>query len=142
MYALVSDIESYGSFLPWCGGARIVAREPDSVTAAIDIAYHGVNKTFTTRNRLVPGRAMELQLVDGPFKTLQGDWRFDALEDRASKVSLDLKFEFSNPVLGLVADPVFSNLGAAAPAATVTVTHGSASLSVIVSASGRVVVGR
>lgn len=110
MYALVSDIESYGTFLPWCGGARIVAREPDSVTAAIDIAYHGVNKTFTTRNRLVPGRAMELQLVDGPFKTLQGDWRFDALEDRASKVSLDLKFEFSNPVLGLVADPVFSNI--------------------------------
>jgi Tfp pilus assembly protein FimT len=44
--------------------------------------------------------------------------------------------------LTTTADPVFSNLGAAAPAATVTVTHGSASLSVIVSASGRVVVGR
>jgi Tfp pilus assembly protein FimT len=44
--------------------------------------------------------------------------------------------------LTTTADPVFSNLGAAAPAATVTVTHGSASLSVIVSASGRVMVGR
>ena len=44
--------------------------------------------------------------------------------------------------LTTTADPVFSNLGAAAPAATVTVTHGSASLSVIVSASGRVIVGR
>ena len=45
-------------------------------------------------------------------------------------------------VLTTTADPVFSNLGAAAPAATITVTHGSASLSVMVSASGRVVVGR
>ena len=67
MYALVADIEAYGKFLPWCGGARIVTRDADSVTAAIDIAYHGVHKTFTTRNRLEPGHVMELQLVDGPF---------------------------------------------------------------------------
>ena len=45
-------------------------------------------------------------------------------------------------VLTTTADPVFSNLGAAAPAASITVTDGSASLSVIVSASGRVMVGR
>ena len=43
--------------------------------------------------------------------------------------------------LTTTADPVFTYLGAAAPAATVTVIHGSASLSVIVSASGRVMVG-
>ena len=39
------------------------------------------------------------------------------------------------------ATPVFNNLGAAAPAATLTVTHGATSLSVLVSASGRVTVG-
>jgi ribosome-associated toxin RatA of RatAB toxin-antitoxin module len=110
MYALVADIESYGSFLPWCGGARIVARAADSVTAAIDIAYHGVHKTFTTRNRLEPGRLMELQLVDGPFKFLQGVWRFEKLDDKACKISLDLKFEFSNRLLALAIGPVFSNI--------------------------------
>ncbi len=110
MYGLVADIESYGKFLPWCGGARIVARDTDSVTAAIDIAYQGVRKTFTTRNRLEPGRVMELQLVDGPFKSLQGYWRFEALDDSASKVSLDLKFEFSNRLLALAVGPVFSSI--------------------------------
>ena len=110
MYALVSDIESYGTFLPWCGGARIVARDAESVTAAIDIAYRGVHKTFTTRNRLSPGRGMELQLVDGPFKFLQGDWRFEVLDEKACKVSLDMKFEFSYPLLGMVVGPVFSNI--------------------------------
>ena len=38
------------------------------------------------------------------------------------------------------ANPVFTSLGAAAPAATITVTHGSYSLDVTVSASGRVTV--
>jgi prepilin-type N-terminal cleavage/methylation domain-containing protein len=38
-------------------------------------------------------------------------------------------------------NPVFSNLGAAAPAATITVSQGIRSLTVTVSASGRVTVG-
>src|SRR5712691_12447628 len=39
------------------------------------------------------------------------------------------------------ASPIFTNLGAATPAATVTVSHGTYSLNVLVSASGRVTVG-
>jgi ribosome-associated toxin RatA of RatAB toxin-antitoxin module len=110
MYGLVADIESYGKFLPWCGGARIVVRAADSMTAAIDIAYHGVHKTFTTRNRLEPGRGMELQLVEGPFKYLQGYWRFEKLDDKSCKVSLDLSFEFSNRLLAFAVGPVFSKI--------------------------------
>jgi len=110
MYGLVADIESYGKFLPWCSGARIVARDADSVTAAIGIAYQGVHKTFTTRNRLEPGRVMELQLVNGPFKSLQGYWRFEALDERACKVSLNLEFEFSNRLLAFAVGPVFSSI--------------------------------
>lgn len=110
MYALVADIESYCKFLPWCGGSRIVARDANSVTAAIDIAYHGLHKTFTTRNELDPGRHMTLQLVDGPFKYLQGDWRFEPLDETASKVSLDMEFEFSNRLLAFAAGSVFSTI--------------------------------
>jgi ribosome-associated toxin RatA of RatAB toxin-antitoxin module len=107
MYALVADIESYSKFLPWCGGTRILEREPGEVTAAIDIAYHGVHKTFTTSNTLQPGRRMDLRLVDGPFRHLVGHWRFDPLDDRGSKVSLDMEFEFSGRLVALVVGPVF-----------------------------------
>lgn len=110
MYALVADIEAYGEFLPWCGGAQIKSRTPDSVTAAIAIAYRGVNKSFTTCNTLQPGRSMELTLVDGPFRHLRGFWRFDPLDATACKVSLDLEFEFSNRLLALVAGPVFESI--------------------------------
>jgi len=39
------------------------------------------------------------------------------------------------------ANPIFSNLGAAAPAATITVSQGTQTLTVTVSASGRVGIG-
>jgi ribosome-associated toxin RatA of RatAB toxin-antitoxin module len=110
MYALVADIESYGRFLPWCGGARILAREDNAVTASIDIAYHGVNKTFTTRNILDPGSSMELRLVDGPFRQLHGNWRFEPLDEQSCKVVFELDFEFSNRLAGLAVGPVFSSI--------------------------------
>lgn len=43
--------------------------------------------------------------------------------------------------LTTTANPIFNNLGAASPAATITVSQGSRTLSVVVSASGRVTVG-
>lgn len=108
MYDLVMDIESYPDFLPWCGGARVSARDGDTVIAAIDIAYGGVHKTFITRNRGVPGVEMAMRLVEGPFKHLNGHWQFQSLEEQACKVSLNLEFEFTNMLLGLVVGPVFN----------------------------------
>jgi ribosome-associated toxin RatA of RatAB toxin-antitoxin module len=110
MYALVADVESYGQFLPWCGGARVLERGPDSVTASVMIAYRGVNKTFTTRNILDPGRGMTLRLVDGPFRHLHGQWRFEPLDEQACKVSLHLDFEFENRLIALVVWPVFESI--------------------------------
>jgi len=110
MYNLVADIESYAQFLQWCGAARILAREGDTVTAAIDIAYRGVHQTFTTRNRGRVAEMMEMRLVEGPFKHLLGYWRFTPLDDTACKVSFDLDFEFSNRMLGLVVGPVFHHI--------------------------------
>lgn len=110
MFALVADIEAYAAFLPWCARAHVLTRTQDVVVAAIDIAYHGINKTFTTRNLLYPDERMEMQLVDGPFRHLQGCWRFDALDAHASKIALDLEFEFANKLMGLTLGPLFSRL--------------------------------
>ncbi len=110
MYALVADIESYGKFLPWCGGTRILSRDEDSVTAAVIIAYGGIHKTFTTANRMQTDKMIEMRLVEGPFKHLLGYWRFLALDARACKVSLDMEFEFSNAILSLTIGPVFNRI--------------------------------
>ncbi len=110
MFTLVADIPSYPKFLPWCGGARVLSQEADAVVAAIDIAYHGVHKSFTTRNLLQHNKMMEIRLLDGPFSHLQGFWGFAALGERASKVTLDLEFEVANRLIGTVLTPVFSSL--------------------------------
>ena len=110
MYRLVSDIESYPDFLPWCGSANVLSADEEVVEASIGIDYKGVKKSFTTRNRLQKGKTMEMHLVDGPFRKLQGFWRFESLDDSACKVALDLEFEFSNRLVAMTVGRVFNDI--------------------------------
>ncbi|MBL4762815.1 MAG: type II toxin-antitoxin system RatA family toxin [Gammaproteobacteria bacterium] len=110
MFRLVDRIEDYPEFLPWCGGTSIQSRDDDQVTASITIAKGAIHKTFTTRNFLQTNKMIEVRLVDGPFKQLDGFWRFDAIGDGACKISLDLKYEFASKLLGLAIGPVFQQI--------------------------------
>ncbi|MEW6354554.1 MAG: type II toxin-antitoxin system RatA family toxin [Pseudomonadota bacterium] len=110
MYALVDDIESYPRFLPWCTAARVLSRDEDEVRAVLELTRGGLHKAFTTCNRLQKNKMIELRLVEGPFRHLEGFWRFTPLSDASCKVSLDLDFEFSNKLAGLVFGPVFNQV--------------------------------
>ena len=107
MFILVDDIDQYPEFLPWCGGSEVISRTGEEVIASIKIAYKGVEKSFTTRNQLVGTQKIILTLVDGPFSKLNGNWEFIQLEENASKVELNLQFDFSNRLLRVLVDPVF-----------------------------------
>ena len=110
MFNLVADIPSYPLFLPWCGGARIVSTQGNEVTAAIDIAYAGVHKSFSTRNVLHPEQSIDIHLLKGPFSHLRGFWQFKPLDEQACKISLDLEFEVANIMVSLVLTPVFTTI--------------------------------
>jgi ribosome-associated toxin RatA of RatAB toxin-antitoxin module len=110
MFALVDDIERYPAFLPWCSGAQVLACSDDEVRATISLSKSGVDKSFTTCNRRQKNKMIEMRLEEGPFKHLHGYWRFDPLGEHGCKVSLDLEFEFSSRVLGMVVGPVFSQV--------------------------------
>lgn len=110
MYTLVNDIESYPQFLPWCKSSTILSVNADEIKASLDLSRSGVNKSFTTLNRLQKNKMIEMRLVDGPFKHLEGFWRFESLNESACKVMFDMEFEFSSKLLSMTVGPVFSQI--------------------------------
>lgn len=110
MFALVDDIDRYQEFLPWCGSSSVLARDEDEVRASILVQKGGFAKSFTTRNRLQLNKMIEMRLLEGPFRHLEGFWRFDSLGEDACKVSLDLEFEFSNRIIDVTFGPIFSQI--------------------------------
>lgn len=110
MYGLVDDIESYPLFLPWCSGAEIVSRTSEQVVATIHMDFRGLKQHFTTSNSRHPYECIRLDLVSGPFRKLEGEWRFQALDSRACKVTLNLNYEFSGGLLDKMLGPVFHHI--------------------------------
>jgi len=110
MFDLVNDVDAYPEFLPWCASARVLEEGDGFRVANIEIAKGGVGKTFTTRNTLVRPTHLTIDLVEGPFRHLKGDWDFDSLGEDACKVSLHLQFEFSSVLMNMVFGPVFNQV--------------------------------
>ena len=110
MYKLVENVDDYHTFLPWCSDSKMLEHEDNVIVGTVTISKGGVNKSFTTKNTLHEYHLIDIDLVDGPFKKLQGYWRFDALKEDACKVSLELEYEFSSRLLSLVIGPVFNQV--------------------------------
>ena len=110
MFDLVDDVNRYAEFLPWCRSAVEVERDDDQVTGTLELAYGSIHKSFTTRNLRHRPTLIEMRLVDGPFRQLEGFWRFDPLGDDGCRVTLDLSFDFSSRLVGMAMGPVFSQV--------------------------------
>ncbi len=112
MFELVTAVEAYPSFLPWCNRAELIERHEDGVTARLGLAYGGVRQVFTTRNLQRLDESVTVQLIDGPFSRLDGQWNFRPLGEReqACKIEFDLSYAFSSPVLEAVVSPVFDKV--------------------------------
>lgn len=108
LYDLVNDVASYPQFLPWCSASEVVEVSADSMRASLTVSKATLSQRFMTRNKLVPGKSIEMQLEEGPFSQLQGVWEFKALGDKACKISLDMTFDYAGPLVKATLGPLFT----------------------------------
>ncbi|MDE0177464.1 MAG: type II toxin-antitoxin system RatA family toxin [Gammaproteobacteria bacterium] len=105
VYALVNDIEQYPMFLPWCSQTEVVSRSETEVVARIHIAVRGRRETLVTRNRLTPTTAIDLEMIEGPFRRFEGRWLLTPLGEAGCRVDLGVSFELANRLIGVFAAP-------------------------------------
>ena len=109
MFALISDIESYPEFLPWCTHARVLSSSPNEIVATLGVRQGALHGEFTTRNTLEPDRSILMRLVSGPFRTFQGEWRLTPIDGNACRVELAMRFAFRNPLTAILFEPRFAH---------------------------------
>ena len=113
MYSLVTAIEAYPGFLPWCEKSELLTQDAHGMTARLHLHYAGLRHAFTTRNTHTPERSVVMALVDGPFSALDGTWLFSpigAAGSAACRVEFDLRYAFSSRALETVLSPVFDRV--------------------------------
>ena len=110
MYDLVCDFEAYPEFLPWCSNSRLISRSSERLCGELEVSRVGIRQRFSTCNRLQENERMDIELRDGPFRKLQGGWRFHALRSDACKVELELDFEFAGRLIDAAFGRAFNQI--------------------------------
>lgn len=110
MFDLVNDVEAYPKRFSWCVGAEVSQHDEAGLTAQLDLRFAGMKHSFATHNTLQRPSRIDMQLAGGPLRTLHGVWTFEALGDQGCRVELDLRFAFSNKLVGAALRGAFRGL--------------------------------
>jgi ribosome-associated toxin RatA of RatAB toxin-antitoxin module len=113
MYALVTAVDAYPVFLPWCEKAEVSDRSAQGVTARLHLQFAGMRHAFTTRNTHTADQSVVMALVDGPFSELDGVWRFIPIggtDSKSCRIEFELRYTFSSRALEAVLSPVFDRV--------------------------------
>ena len=115
MYRLVTDVDQYVQFLPWCNHSKVLQFGEHEMDAEVGIGLAGFSQVFVTHNTHVENHEVRMKLVKGPFSKLDGTWTFDPVGDnsqRACKITLSLEYGFASASLAAVVGPVFDKIAA------------------------------
>lgn len=114
LYPLIAQTEQYPQFLPWCQASQVHHRQPqndgsEKIQASLHIQVGPIRQSFTTANRLTPYESVTMQLLQGPFKTLNGQWKLVPLES-GTCIDFTLDFEFANKLLAMTLSKTFDQV--------------------------------
>ena len=99
LFALVSEIDRYPEFLPWCIAARHRKREGNVVWSDLIIGFRMIREHFTSKVTLDPPSRIDVEYVDGPLRYLRNHWEFIDLPDGGCEIDFYVEFEFKSRLL-------------------------------------------
>ena len=112
LYRLVEDVERYPEFVPGCTAARVLERQDGEMVARLSVRRGPLRTEFTTRNQLEPDHAVHMHLVEGPFRMLEGHWRFTPVASNGCRIDFVLRFQFANSLKSMLFEPLFEETAA------------------------------
>lgn len=100
MFDLVSNIDSYSEFLPWCNDSKVIKREikdnEEVVIADLEIGYDQFVYTYRSEVCLSSDKStIKVRNLDGPFKYLENNWKFIELSNNSCEIHFDIDFELN-----------------------------------------------
>ena len=104
MFKLVADIDNYSDFLPWCNNSKIINREikngHEILIADLEIGYDQFIYTYRSEVILLNDMSsINVKNVDGPFKYLRNEWKFNEINENKCEINFEIDFELNVSLL-------------------------------------------
>ena len=93
---VVSDVNQYSSFVPWCVESNVLKRYDDqNFDAELAVGFKMFVERYTSRVSIVPGKSVTATSKDtGVFRVLKTHWSFEKVHNTTNAVDIDFNVEF------------------------------------------------
>ena len=91
-YEVIVDVLQYPAFLPGCEDVQVRETHTQGLIAEVSVAGKGLKESFVTANVHQPGERVVMQLQEGPFEHLRGEWLLTPLGEAGCKVHLTIEY--------------------------------------------------
>jgi len=98
VFNIVNRVDLYKNFVPYCVDSIIISEENNQMKARLDFNIKGLKTTFTTQNIIENNKIIQMKLVDGPFKYLDGEWKFTEIDDK-TLIELKINYEVQSKII-------------------------------------------
>jgi coenzyme Q-binding protein COQ10 len=108
LFNLVSDVNRYPEFLPWCLGARVKNFFKNEFDADLIIGFKIYKEVYSSQILLDPSNyKITVNYKDGPFDYLYNYWIFKE-NSHGCEVEFMVEFKFKSIFLQTVMESLFS----------------------------------
>ena len=109
LFDLAADVESYPEYLPGWVGARILERSSNQLRVEQQLGLKLLSLPFVTTAVLDHPQKISIHSSDGPFRSLQIEWRFEPAGTGHCTVLLDFNYQLRIGFLELMAAALFDH---------------------------------
>jgi len=98
VFRIVNQVDLYKNFVPYCIESKILFHENNIMNARLDFNLKGLETSFTTKNKIIENKSIQMELIEGPFKYLDGIWEFKKIENKTI-IFLTINYEAENKII-------------------------------------------
>ena len=113
MYKVVSDVESYDEFLPFCYRSTILRQQKHTFDAQLTVGFQVFQEKYTSRVRLDPeALIVKAHLLDsGLFSRMDSRWHLQRTSDPAHcRIAFHVEFSVKSPLHAATINTFFEDL--------------------------------
>jgi coenzyme Q-binding protein COQ10 len=107
LFTLVCDVEKYPEFLPSIQAITLQDKRERYLKASVFYGYQFLKGSYVCEIHLTPYQQVDIVALEGPFKHLTHQWRFDSETSTTTRVSFMMNLEWGG-LVGAMLQPLAS----------------------------------
>jgi coenzyme Q-binding protein COQ10 len=114
LYDVITDVESYSEFIPWCKKVTIITEKTNEVISDVNVEFLFIKEKYRSIANFEPPQKkdgdiiakVDIEMLEGPFEYFSTIWILKSVNENKTLVDFKCDFSFKNKIYDGIASTV------------------------------------